>query len=86
MKYNIDETAYRVAQAQLANDSTTTASLSVRVRGGAVQAALGPLRADAHSARTLVPLYVTARVTRPLTVHFVVTRPRTPYTLTHTTL
>ncbi|CAB3219757.1 unnamed protein product [Arctia plantaginis] len=59
-------------QAQLKNDSTTSAWLSVRVVVGAVQAALGPLRADRRSARTLVPLYVTAHVTAPLTVHFVV--------------
>ncbi|XP_075981132.1 uncharacterized protein LOC142979828 [Anticarsia gemmatalis] len=59
-------------EAQLSNDSSTTASLLVRVRGGAVQAALGPLKADSRTSHTLVPLYINTHVATPLTVHFVV--------------
>lgn len=67
-----DEAAFYKFEAQLQNDSSTTASLTVRVRRGSLQAALGPLRVDPHSTRTLVPLYINAHVTSPLTVHFVV--------------
>ncbi|CAH0401130.1 unnamed protein product [Chilo suppressalis] len=70
--YNAD---YHTFQASLANDSSVTAlPLQVAVRRtGLVHAALGPIKPDTESGKTVVPLYVDlTNVTKPLTVHFVV--------------
>ncbi|CAG9795946.1 unnamed protein product [Diatraea saccharalis] len=42
-------------------------------RAGSVHAALGPIKSDTESGKTVVPLYIDLNnVTKPLTVHFVV--------------
>ncbi|XP_063830902.1 alpha-2-macroglobulin-like protein 1 [Ostrinia nubilalis] len=70
---NEDGGSYYNFQASLHNDSSVSTSLYVATRRDDVTAALGPLRPEAGSGRTFVPLYINLRnVSKPLTVHFVV--------------
>ncbi|KAL0820724.1 hypothetical protein ABMA28_006553 [Loxostege sticticalis] len=68
-------TGYYNFLASLSNDSSISVGpLYIAAQfEGSVHAALGPIRPEANSGRTFVPLYVNVRnVTKPLTVHFVV--------------